>query len=162
MVAFFYRFLVVVLGTYAGSSLLAPLRLLGWDIDLGLLALFLVSVHTSRAATIAWGAFSGFLIDCLNPQWMGAGIASRATVALFVGSMREKLNIEHTFLDGVAIFVAGIIDRTLYLALTQYRKHFFFALWRYILPSAAYTALVGVVIILLYRLREVLKPRLAP
>ena len=157
---FITRLILVVAATYAGTTLLAPLSVFGWDIDLGLLALVLVSGYASPRATVGWGAFSGFLLDSLNPQWMGAGIVARATAAFFLSAMREKLNIEHPFLDGVVIFLAGIIDRSIYLVLTSYRANFFYGLWRYIIPSALYTAVFAVVLIILYRLRHILKPRL--
>ena len=158
---FITRFILIVIATYAGTSLLAPLRILGWDIDIGLIALVLVGSYSSRRGTILWGAFSGFLLDCLNPQWMGAGVVSRSTAAFFLAIMREKLNIEHTFLDGVVIFVAGIIDRAIYLGLTQYREQFLYGLGRYIIPSSFYTAVFAMVLIYIYRLRKIFSPRIA-
>ena len=158
---FITRFILIVLATYAGTTLLAPLSVLGWDIDLGLLALVLISGYASPRATVGWGAFSGFLLDCLNPGWMGAGIVARSTAGFFLSSMREKLNIEHPFLDGLVIFAAGVIDRSIYIVLTKYWVNFIFMLWRYIIPSALYTAVFAVIIIILYRMRSLLKPRLA-
>ncbi len=158
---FITRFILVVVATYAGTTLLAPISIFGWDIDLGLLALVLISGYASSRATVGWGAFSGFLIDCLNPDWMGAGLVARATAAFFLASMREKLNIEHPFLDGAVIFVAGVIDRTIYIALTQYRGNLFYMLWRFIIPSALYTALFAVMLIIVYRLRSIIRPRIA-
>ncbi|RKZ33545.1 hypothetical protein DRQ33_04085 [bacterium] len=158
---FITRLILLIIATYAGTTLLAPISILGWDIDLGLLTLVLVSGYVSGNATVGWGAFSGFLLDCLNPQWMGAGLVSRATTALFLSAMREKLNIEHPFMDGAVIFIAGLLDRAIYLALTRYRTNFIYALWRYIFPSALYTAIFAVILIILYRFRKFFKPRLA-
>jgi len=92
---------------------------------------------------------------------MGAGMTARATAAMFLSSMREKLNIDHPFLDGAVIFVAGLVDRVIYLGLTQYRGNFFYGLIRYILPSALYTAVFAIILIFIYNLRRFLKPRLA-
>ena len=47
MKKFIFRFILIVIATYAGTSLLAPLRIMGWDIDLGLLAVVLVGLGTS-------------------------------------------------------------------------------------------------------------------
>ncbi len=67
ILTFLIRFIFIAISTYAGTSLLAPIRIYGCDIDIGLLALVLVGTYASRKSTIIWGAFSGFLIDCLNP-----------------------------------------------------------------------------------------------
>ena len=157
---FISRLILLIVATYAGTSLLAPLRILGWDLDVGLLALVLIGTHSRKGSLVAWGAFSGLLMDCLNPQWMGAGIVARATAAMFLSSMREKLNIEHSFIDGIVIFIAGIIDRGIFLGLTQYREHLFYGFFRFVVPSAFYTALFAIILILLYRFRNFIKPRI--
>jgi len=150
----------MTVATYAGTTLLAPISILGWDIDIGLLALVLIGSYSNGRTTVGWGAYSGFLIDCLDPRWMGAGIVARATTALFLSTMHEKLNIEHPFLDGAVIFLAGIIDRSIYLVLTRYRVNFLYTLWRYIIPASAYTAIFAIVLIIIYRFRHLLKPRI--
>ena len=160
MIVFIYRFLLISIATYAGTSLLAPMRILGWDIDIGILALVLISTYAGRNSTVGWGMFSGFLLDCLNPQWMGAGIVARSTSAMFVSSMREKLNIEHAFLDGAVVFIAGFIDRAIYLGLSQYRENFFYGIFRFVIPSALYTAIFAIMLIFIYRIKRIINPRL--
>jgi len=157
---FITRFIFLTIATYAGTTLLAPISVFGWNIDIGLLALVLISSYSNGGTTVAWGAYSGFLIDCLNPQWMGAGIVGRTTAALFLSAMHERSNIEHPFLDGIVILFAGIIDSSIYLALTQYRVSFLYGLWRYIIPSSIYTAIFAIVLVIIYRVRHLIKPRL--
>ena len=149
---FIYRFILITIATYAGRTLLAPLTIFGWDIDIGILAVVLIGLSVSGEGTILWGAYSGFIIDCLNPQWMGAGIGARATAALFISAMRGKLNIDHPVLIGFVIFVASLIDRFIYLSLSSYNVQIFYALWRFIIPSALYNAIFAVVIIEIYRI----------
>jgi rod shape-determining protein MreD len=154
MPTFLLRFILVVATTFAGTSLLAPLRIYGCDLDLELLILVLISKYCPPSSTVGWSAFSGFLLDCLNPQWMGIGTGARATAGFFLTSMREKLNIDHPFLDGAVVFVACFIDRAIYLSLSEHKGQFFYGLIRYAAPSALYNALFAVVVILLYRFRK--------
>ena len=66
----------------------------------------------------------------------------------------------HIFLDGGVIFIAGLIDRCIYIGLTQYREQFFYGLWRFIIPSSIYTAIIAIILIILYRIRGILRPRI--
>ena len=158
---FITRFVFIVVSAYAGTSLLAFAKIAGCDIDVGLLALVVLSTIAKPSSTVGWGAFSGFLVDCLSPEWMGAGIAARATATMFLASMREKLNIYNPVWDGVVIFAAGVIDRAMFLGFTQYRADFLFALVRYVVPSALYTALVAVIVIFLFNVRHFITPKLS-
>ncbi len=159
MKKFIFRFILIAIATYAGTSLLAPLRIMGWDIDLGLLAVVLVGLGTSGPGTILWGSFSGFLMDCLNPQWMGAGMVARATAALFISLMRGKLNINHPFFVGFVVFVAEFIDRAIYLSLSSYHVAILYGLWRFVLPSALYNAIFAVLVLQIFKIRKLFAPR---
>lgn len=142
-------FVLVSVATYAGSTVFHPLAIAGCEIDFGILAMAIVIANYRPNIALLWGFYSGILIDSFNPDYMGAGTLSRSLATATLCFLHNKLNIEHPFWYGTIIFVASLIDKTIYAIALGWNERFFFSFLRFFLPSATYNATVAVLIILI-------------
>lgn len=147
MVKHIGTFLLISVATYAGSTVLQPIAIAGCEPDIGILAMALIVSIYKPTTAILWGFYSGLLIDCLNPDFMGAGTSSRSITTAIMCLLHNKLNVDHPIWYGIIIFLVSVVDKTIYAIAIGWRERFFHSLIRFFVPSAIYNAILAMLII---------------
>ncbi|MFH1006306.1 MAG: rod shape-determining protein MreD [Candidatus Latescibacterota bacterium] len=132
---------VIVQATYGEK-----LTLFGIRPDLVLLTLAYVALSGGQIEGTVLGFFAGFLQDVYAPEYFGLNAFAKSVVGFAVGYGRGSVVIEHVGTRGLILFGAAFGHDLLYFLL---RGDWVYVL-RIGLPTAFYTALLGVGISILY------------
>jgi len=140
-------------------SLATPLPGLGWDIDIVLLFLVIIATKVGHGEAVIWAMFAGLALDVFDPSAMGGCIVAKSTAIFLFGVLSNALNLEQPTLLAVTIFVLTLIDRIIYRLFSPYSTQFGWAFLRFDLPSAAVTAIAGLIVLLIAIRMRVFTPR---
>lgn len=120
----------------------------GITLDFALIILVYVGLTRGAVFGAIFGFASGLLLDVYTPGLLGLGALLRGILGFLIGNFRNKLFIETLYSKGGMIFIALLWhDLFYYLFATTFQ----IGATTYILlfnslPSALYTAVVGMVI----------------
>ena len=100
-----------------------------------------------RGATIGTvgGFFVGLAQDLTNPAFLGLNALTKSLLGYASGSMREQLNASNPVAQAAVLFVAVLAHDLVYLTIFTHLalSELLLGLWTRSLPTALYTALVG-------------------
>ncbi|MBI4744927.1 MAG: rod shape-determining protein MreD [Actinobacteria bacterium] len=146
---------LILLGTVIFQTTIAPhLRIMGVQPDLILILTVTYAFIDGPVYGSALGFFGGLLQDFIIARNVGLNVISKTIVGYIAGLLKENVFIESMFLPVVAIFLASIVDQTIYLILGftfGYQIPFKNVFYRVILPSAVYNSIFSFFIYPAYR-----------
>ncbi len=129
------------------SFLSEMVSIMGIRFDLAIIILVYLSLTQGPTYGVIFGFLIGLLLDVFTPQTLGWGALVKCLIGFAVGSFKDKLYLESLYSKGGVIFFALISNDLLYYIFTQGVNGSTFRTWtNYTLPSAFYTALVGMLI----------------
>jgi rod shape-determining protein MreD len=120
------------------------------QLDLGIIILVYVSLTRGPNYGMAIGFAIGLLMDLFTPSILGWSAMVKCSIGFALGSCKDNLYLESLYSKGAVIFLALILNDLLYyLFLIGATAVTFTTLIGSSLPSAVYTALVGMLIFLI-------------
>lgn len=150
MRAFARTTLAWVLLAILGESLIAPwIAVRGIAPDFTVIAIVLLGMARGAGAGALGGFCLGLVQDLAAPTMLGAHALCKTLLGYGIGRTRGQLVYGMVLVEGVLLLVAGIGHDTL-LLIVQGRQQgeFFVGPWlATVLPTALYTAVVGVPLI---------------
>jgi rod shape-determining protein MreD len=132
-------------------SIGTPIPGLGWDADLVLLCLLLITSKTSPTEGIIWAAVIGLTLDAFDPSSMGGNIAAKTTAIFVFFKLNEAMNLDQPILLGAALLILSFLDRIIFRIFSPLAVNYGWTLIRFDIPSAIITALIGFGLLLLAR-----------
>lgn len=126
--------------------------------DFIILVVVLSALHRGTIAGSLTGFLMGLVQDLSNPGFLGLNALTKSLLGYFAGQAREKTFPENAVFLGGLFFVCALGHDIVYLIFFHWPGigATFSAIFAIALPSAVYTALVGV---LLHRLFVIVKSR---
>ena len=129
-----------------------------WGIkpSLMLVAVYAFSITENGPSGIVYGAFAGFLDDCLSGGYIGLFVSGYALIGYLAGRAGKKwFNIGESA-NFAGIFVLSLINGIYTAALVETVRggnEIIYMSLRYALPQAFYNALAGALLLWLFRSR---------
>jgi rod shape-determining protein MreD len=138
----------VVLTLLLQAGLVQHLGILGIRPDLMVLLLVLLSLRRGPVTGTIFGFLLGFLQDVLVPQTLGMNTLAKSVVGYGVGRVSQNLVVEGPPLHVLLILAAVLVhDAVFFLCFTGLNLPQFVSIFATLsLPTAIYTALIGVAI----------------
>jgi rod shape-determining protein MreD len=139
-----------------GEGLIAPLiDIAGVAPDFTIIALVILAMATGPSAGAVGGFCLGVVQDLSVPTLLGLHALAKALVGFVVGRTRGSLVFGVPLVEGAVLLAASLGHDTLYLLVqSRQQNEVFLGPWfTQALPTAVYTALVGVPLI---RLADIL------
>lgn len=133
------------------QSLLADaVTIRGVKLDLGIIILVYVALTRGPNYGMIFGFVIGLLLDVFTPSTLGWGALVKCLIGFTLGSFKDNLYLESLYSKGAVIFLALILNDFLYyLFVTGAKTATFVTLANSSLPSAVYTAVIGILIFLI-------------
>ena len=128
------------------ATLVPHVSIAGIRPDLALVVTFLVGYARGATAGTLAGFFVGLAQDLTNPAFLGLNALTKSLLGYAAGSLRDHLNAANAAAQAAVLFAAVLAHDVVYLTIyTQLAlSELLLALWTRSLPTALYTALVGV------------------
>ena len=107
-----------------------------------------------RSATI-FGFVSGFLVDVYNPEFMGINACANSVVGFAAGYSRVGIVAEDLRVQVLALLIGSLLHGMIYFALSSVSNplNFVTAFFTYGVGTAIYTAIIGLMIVILVSIR---------
>jgi rod shape-determining protein MreD len=147
----FTQILAALLVLLLQMTLVNRLTIGGIRPDLVLLLLIFLVVRRNAVAAVAIGFLLGFLQDLGNPDFLGLNALAGSLTAYAVSKVSTRMAQDHALFQGLLIFCGVLFHDLIYLPffhrldLAGIVVEFF----RYSVPGALYTALLGYPVLLL-------------
>lgn len=147
--------LLMVLAVLIQTSWAHKLSILGVRPDFVLLVVVYVGIASGQIEATVLGFVSGFLLDVYNPAFMGVNALAYSVVGFAVGYSREGIVAEELTVQGVVVFVAGLMQNLIFFVFSSISNPgaIIPSFLRFGLGSAVYTAAAGVAVLLLLSIR---------
>lgn len=145
-----------VVVAFFGETVIAPIiDIMGIAPDFAVIAVVILALAEGSTAGVLGGFFVGLVQDLSMPSLLGLHALCKTLLGSTVGKLHGRLVYGMPVLEGALVLIACLAHDTLFL-LVQSRMEsdaFLLPLLTQALPTAVYTALVGVPLI---RLADVL------
>ena len=102
----------------------------------------LVAIYKSESAAAWFGFLAGLVLAATNPDKMGWHALFLAALAVGVFHIREKLNLESIY-SKILLIVGSVLVHNVASIIINGTDRFFYMLWMYCLPSAAFTTVLA-------------------
>jgi len=124
--------------------------------DFVLIALVLMSFSDGRITGTVFGFFSGWMQDIYSPEFLGLNALCKTIVGFLVGYASGGVLEENIAAQGIVLFLAALFHDMLYFLIYSWGSmhDYMWYLVRYGLPTALYTTLVGVGILIFLAIRR--------
>ena len=134
----------VALGLQA--TLVPHVQIAGVGPDLAVVAIVLLAYRRGATAGVLAGFLIGLAQDVTNPAFLGLNALAGSVVGFAAGSSREHLDATSPVLSAATLFVAVLVHDLVYLTIFTHLalSGLLLGLLTRSLPTALYTALVGV------------------
>jgi len=111
-------------------------------LNLPAMIVVIVAIYKSES-TVAWfGFLAGLVLAATRPETMGWHALFLAALGVGVHHIREKLNLESIY-SKLLLIVGAVLVHNIISVLINGTDRFFYLLWVYCLPSAAYTTVAA-------------------
>jgi rod shape-determining protein MreD len=131
------------------SLLSEVVTIMGIKFDLAIVILVYIALNRGPNYGMAFGFLIGFLLDIFTPQTLGWGALVKCLIGFTMGSFKDNLYLESLYSKGGVIFFALMVNDFLYYIFANgVNASTFRILGHASVPSAFYTSIVGVLIIL--------------
>jgi rod shape-determining protein MreD len=122
----------------------------GVKLDLAIIILVYMALRRGRNYGMVFGFLIGFLSDVFTPGTLGLGALVKCLIGFTLGSFKDNLYLESFYSKGAVVFLTLLLNDLLYyIVATGLSDSTLEVLSRYSLPSALYTAVIGMLIFLL-------------
>jgi len=125
-----------------------PVASLGWDIDIVLIVLILISAKTGRGESILWALIVGLALDSFDPAALGGHMVAKSTAIYVLSYLTIIMNLEQPIYLALAVFILTLIEHLIFRLFTPLINNYFWVLLRYDLPSVILTTIVGFIVLL--------------
>ncbi len=102
----------------------------------------MVAIYKSETAAAWFGFLAGLVLAAANPGTMGWHALFLAAMAVAVYHIREKLNLESVY-SKLLLIVGSVLLHNVASIIINGTDRFFYVLWMYCLPSAAFTTVLA-------------------
>ena len=142
--------LLMILALLVQTSWAHTLEIFGVRPDFVLLLVVYVGIVSGQVEATLLGFVSGFLLDVYNPAFMGVNALANAVVGFAVGYSREGIVAEELRVQGLVVFVAGLIQNLIFFGFSFFSNlgAILPAFFRYGIGSALYSAAIGIILLL--------------
>ena len=147
--------LLIALALLIQTSWTHAITIAGIRPDVVLIIIVYIGLRRGQLEATIFGFCAGFLIDVYNPEFMGVNAMSNAVVGFAVGYSRSGIVAEDLRVQVLILLIAGLIHDLLYFALSSGSDplNMVTAFFRYGVGTAAYTSLIGMMIVCLVSIR---------
>lgn len=111
-------------------------------LNLPAMIVVMIAIYKSQTAAAWFGFLAGLVMAAAQPATMGWHAIFLAAVGVSVYHIREKLNLESIY-SKLLLIVAAVLVHNLFSVIISGIDRFFYALWTFCLPSAAFTTVVA-------------------
>ena len=121
------------------------ITILGARLDLGIFILVYLALNYSSNEAVIFGFIWGILLDVMNPSLLGLGTLIKVILGFSLANFKSQLYFETSLPRALIIFGAVIFNELVYnlVALNGNFTSLANIFFRFTLPSALYTSLVG-------------------
>jgi len=102
----------------------------------------MVATYKSETAAAWFGFLAGLVLAAANPATMGWHALFLAALAVGVYHIKEKLNLESIY-SKLLLIVGTVLVHNIASIIINGTDRFFYTLWMYCLPSAAFTTVLA-------------------
>lgn len=140
------NFLIVFFFLLFFQSLISDwITIQGARLDLGIFILVYLALNYSSNEAVIFGFIWGILLDVMNPSLLGLGTLIKVILGFSLANFKSQLYFETSLPRALIIFGAVIFNELVYnlVALNGNFTSLANIFFRFTLPSALYTSLVG-------------------
>jgi len=101
-----------------------------------------VAIYKSETAALWFGFLAGLVMAASQPDKMGLHALFLAILGVAVFHVREKLNLESVY-SKLLLIVGAVLVHNIATTIINGTDRFFYLLWSYCLPGAAYTTILA-------------------
>lgn len=146
--------LLVILALVVQSTFAEKLSIFGIKPDLILIVLAYIGIFRGQIEGTLLGFAAGFLQDVYSPGHFGVNALAKSLIGFGVGYGHGRVVTENFAAQALIIFSATLVHDTIYFLFYSGGDlgYSLVLIFRYGLPTAIYTALLGIALIRLIRL----------
>ena len=111
-------------------------------LNLPAMIVVIVATYKSQTAAAWFGFLAGLVMAAAQPTTMGWHAVLLAALGVAVYHIREKLNLESIY-SKLLLIVGAVLLHNIASIIINGTDRFFYTLWTYCLPSAAFTSVAA-------------------
>ena len=124
------------------------ISILGARLNLLILIIVMIGLFKSETEAIWFGLSAGIIVGAARLDVMQWEVLVITIIAVVVKQVSSRINLE-SLASKVVVLACGVFLHEVVISLITFTEEFFFILIRYIIPSTAYTVIVGLILFLI-------------
>lgn len=122
------------------------ITIMGARLDVGIFILVYLALNYGATEAVIFGFVWGILLDVLNPTLLGLGTLIKVVLGFTLANFKSQLYFETSLPRALLIFGAVVFNELIYnlVALNANSTSLANLFFRFTLPTALYTSLVGI------------------
>ncbi|MEE2754111.1 MAG: rod shape-determining protein MreD [Candidatus Latescibacterota bacterium] len=123
--------------------------------DILLIVIVYIGIRSGQLEATIFGFVSGLLLDVYNPEFMGVNACANSVVGFAAGYSRVGIVAEDLRVQVLALLFASLFHDLIYFALSPVSNplKFVTTFFTYGVGTAIYTAIIGLMIVILVSIR---------
>ncbi len=136
--------LYLFLLTFHNTILVELISIKGIAMDITILLVVLVALYKSEEEAIWFGFFAGMIAGATNPDIMPYEIIVVLVIAAISNQMANRINLD-SLASRLIILGSAVLLHRMIVTLMVSSEEFFFVFVRFIIPTAVYTIIIGMI-----------------